>query len=178
MDIRKPQLRLIRVLLLALFIAAPGAISVEPQAKVENKRVLILFSSNAYLPTQVLVERAMRSTLEKGSPVPVEVYTEYLDLMRTEGNRYENELVHLLQAKYEGKKFDVIFTITDPVLRMLLRNQAELFPDTPVVYLTLDPPTRTDVPLGPNVTGVWGEISFKPNLELAVELHRERNTWR
>jgi PAS domain S-box-containing protein len=173
MDVRKTSRRLIRALLLALLIAAPCVVPVEPQAKVENKRVLILFSSSAYLPTQTIVERAMRSTLDKGLSVPVEIYAEYLDVMRTGVDRYEEELVNLLRLKYADTKFDVVFAITDPVLRMVSRNRADLFGDTPVVFLTLDPRSHPTDDFGANVTGVWGEIGLKADLDLALALHPE-----
>ncbi|HSF23958.1 MAG TPA: hypothetical protein VLE20_07010, partial [Blastocatellia bacterium] len=110
---------LIRALLLVLVIAAPCATSMAIQGVVEHKRVLILLSSDSYLPSQVIVEQALRSTLKNGSPHTVEVYSEYLDDARTGAREYEKELIGLLRRKYEGKKFDVIFAITDPALQIL-----------------------------------------------------------
>jgi signal transduction histidine kinase len=167
--------RLAQALLLALVVAAPCATSVAAQGVEEHERVLILSSSEPYVPAQLILERAIRSTLREGSPVPVEVYSEYLDDARTGVGADEKELVGLLRRKYEGKKFDVIFTIINPALQILLRNRSELFPGTPIVFLALDQRQIAGLNLGPNVTGVWGEINFKPNLELALALHPGTN---
>ena len=54
---------------------------------------------------------------------------------------------------------------------MLLRNRAELFPGTPIVSLAVDQRLVADLHPAPGLTGVWGEINFKSNLHLALELH-------
>jgi hypothetical protein len=175
MPIRAAQLQLLRTLaqalLLALVMAMPCATSVAAQVKVEHKRALILSSTGSHTASGVILEQALRSALQKGSPVPVDIYSEYLDGARTDTGGYENELVALLRRKYEGRKFDLIFTITEPALPILLKNRAELFPDVPIVFLAVDQREIAGRNLGPNVTGVWGEINFKPNLELALALH-------
>lgn len=156
-------------------IAAPGAASVAVPDREEHKKVLTLFSNDPHAASQVLVEQALRSTLQKDSPVPVEIYTEYLDDARTSAGGYEKEMVALLRRKYEGKKFDLIFAISDPSLHLLLRNRAELFTDIPIVFLTLDERNIAGLNIPPNVTGVWGEINFRANLELALATHRGTN---
>lgn len=157
--------------LLVLVMAAPSvALEAVPVAE-KHKSVLLLFSEEVNLPSQVIIEQSLRSTLRNGSPVLIEVYSEYLDFIRTPVNDYENELVGLLRRKYEGRKFDLIITFAFPALTMLLKNQPELFPDTPIVFQVLDQRNVAGLKLGPNVTGVWGIINFKPNLDLALMLH-------
>jgi PAS domain S-box-containing protein len=158
---------LLLVLVMTVLVVTSEAIPVAEK----HKSVLLLFSEESNLPSQAMVEQSLRSTLKNGSPVPLEVYSEYLDFMRTPVNDYENELVGLLRRKYEGRKFDLIITFAPSALRMLLKNQPEIFPDTPIVFQVLDQRNVADLNLGPNVTGVWGEINFKPNLDLALALH-------
>ena len=157
-------------LLLALLMVAPCATSVTAQVSVGHKRVLIVFANDSTTPTLITMDRAIRSTLKNGSPVPVETYSEYVGDTRA-GADYEKEFVALMQRKYEGKKFDVIFAATQSPLRILLRNRAELFPDTPIIFLSLDERNVANLYPAPGVTGVWGEINFKQNLELALSLH-------
>jgi signal transduction histidine kinase len=160
---------LVQGLWLALVIAAPCAATAVAQQAVENKKVLILFSNDSYTATQVTIDRALRSTLKNGSSVPVETYSEYVGNTRA-GTGYENEFVALLRRKYEGKRFDVIFGIGQFPIRVLLRNR-ELFPGTPIVFLSIDHRIVAGLYPAPGLTGVWGEINLKRNLELALALH-------
>ena len=160
-----------RAILLATLIASLGAVSARVQGAVETKKVLMLFSDEAHAPSQVILDQTMRLTLQKGSAVPVEIYYEYLDGIRIDAGAFENDLVNLLRRKYEGKRFDLIFTFSDAYLKVLLKNRPNLFPDTPVVFLVLDQRNLAGLNLAPNVTGVWGEIHLRPNLELALALH-------
>jgi PAS domain S-box-containing protein len=175
MPIREAQVQslfrtLAQSLLLALVIAAPCAATAAAQQAVENKRVLFLFNNDSFTATQATIERALRSTLKNGSSVPVETYSEYVGNTRV-GTGYEQEFVALLRRKYEGKKFDVIFGIGQFPISVLLRNRAELFPGTPIVSLTIDQRLVVGLYPAPGLTGVWGEINFKPTLELALALH-------
>jgi PAS domain S-box-containing protein len=157
--------------LLVLVMAIAVAPSEAAPATEKHKSVLLLFSDEPNLPPQVVLEQAIRSTLKTDSPVSVEVYSEYLDSLRTRVDDYEKDLVGLLRRKYEGRKLDCIFAVSTSALRVLLKNQPEIFPDTPVVFFVLDQRNVAGLKLGPNMTGVWGEINFKPNLDLALLLH-------
>ncbi|MFL6228365.1 MAG: ABC transporter substrate binding protein [Pyrinomonadaceae bacterium] len=157
-------------LLLALVLVASCATSVAAQDAVEHKRVLIILTNDSFTATQATIERALRSTLKDGSPVPVETYSEYVGNTRADTD-YEKEFVALLRRKYEGKKFDLIFSIGRFPTNIILRNSDALFPGTPIVFLVIDQRLVTGLPPAPNLTGVWGEINFKPNLELALALH-------
>ena len=159
-----------QTLLLGLVMAAPVVASESAPVAEKHKSVLLLFSEESNLHAQVIAEQSIRSTLKQGSPVPLEVYSEYLDFMRTPVSGYEKELVALLRRKYEGRKFDLVIAVLPTALGVLLKNQPELFPDTPVVFFVIDQRNVANLDLGPNVTGVWGEISFKPNLDLALTL--------
>ncbi len=163
-----------RILARALWLALAIMLcvsSVAAQGAGERKRILLLFTHESHLPAQIIIERALRSTLQKGSPVPIEVYSEYLDAVRTSIDDYEPELVRQLQRKYGGKKFDLIFAINPPALKMLLRNRSALLPDTPIIFLVLDQSNLSDINPGPNMTGVWGQTDYGSNLELALALH-------
>src|SRR5215213_8328630 len=174
MPIRAAQMQLCRTLaqalLLALVIAAPCATSASAQDAGEHKRALVVSNNDSFTATQAMIERALRSTLKNGSPVPVETSSEYVGNTRASTD-YEEEFVALLRRKYEGKKFDVIFTIGQSSTSILLRHRDELFPGTPIVFLTIDQRLVAGLYPAAAMTGVWGEVNFKPNLELALALH-------
>jgi PAS domain S-box-containing protein len=154
-----------------LAIAALCATSVAAQGAQESKRVLILFTHEPDQPAQAIIAQAIRSTLQAGSLVEIEIYSEYLDAVRTPLDVYAQELVEQLQRKYGGKNFDLIFAVNPPALKFLVKNRAALFPAIPIVFLVLDQQNVNGLDVGPNMTGVWGEVNYKSNLELALALH-------
>jgi PAS domain S-box-containing protein len=164
------QFRLPLIVTFVLLTLAARASGVAAQ-DAAPKRILILFSSDSHAASQVIVEQALRSTLQKESPVPIEIYSEYLDAGRTGGIDYEQELVVMLRRKYEEKRLDLIMAVTEPAIPILIKRRQDLFSNTPIVFLTLDRRATANLALGANVTGIWGEINFKPNLELALKFH-------
>jgi PAS domain S-box-containing protein len=172
MGLRPPasQRILAKAVFLVLWMILCAA-SVAAQGDVERKRILLLFTHESHLPAQISLERSIRSTLESGSPVPVEIYSEYLDAVRTNIEDYEQELVSQLHRKYGAKKFDLLLAINPPALKVLLKNRSALFPETPIVFLVLDQGNLSDIDQGPNMTGVWGDSDYGSNLELALSLH-------
>jgi len=133
----------------------------------------MMFTHQSDNPAQAIVEQAMRSTLQSGSPMPLEVYSEYLDAVRTPLDEYEGDMVSQLKRKYRGKRFDLIFAINPPALNFALKNRAALTSGAPIVFLVLDQQNVSGLDFGANVTGVWGEVNNKSNLELALMLHPE-----
>ena len=120
MPIRDAQFQLlfrtlVQSLLLALVMTAPCA---NAQDSAEPKRVLIVFANDSTTPGRAKIDAAITSTLKSGSRVHVETYPEYVGDTRL-GTDYEKEFVALMQRKYEGKKFDVIFTINLSPLRIM-----------------------------------------------------------
>ncbi len=152
-----------------LTLVAPfAAYGVDPP-----KRVLIVSSeSSSSIPAQI-IERSFRSVLKDGSPAGVDTYTEYLDATRTRVSDYEQQLIAVLRSKYVGRKFDLIFALDTSALQVLLRNRSEIFQDSPIVFVTLDERNMAGLTLGSNVTGIWGEVNLRPNLELALTLKPE-----
>jgi hypothetical protein len=117
------------------------------------------------------MNQILRSTLEKDFPGRVQFYSEALDDHRIRGDKYEPEMIKFLQRKYEGEKIDLIFTLGSAGLKFLLKHQAEVFTDTPKIFINTNEHELEGVDLGQNVTGVQGRIELKPALDLALSLH-------
>ncbi len=106
---------------MAFIVLSPNL--VRAQQSGAHQRVLLLFTHQPDQPAQVIMEQAIRSTLQSGSSTPIEVYSEYLDAVRSPVETYENELVAQLQRKYAYKKFDLILVVNPPALKFLLQNR-------------------------------------------------------
>src|SRR5438552_14495271 len=164
MVIRTEQLRFLNTvigsLFLALLIPALGVVSAFAQDDAPRKRVLVVFNNDSFTATQAKMDQALRATLKEALGVRIETYSEYVGDTRG-GSDYEKEFVALIKRKYEGKKFDLIYGVTNSTLRILTRNRDELFPGTPIVLLSLDKRDLANVKPADDITGVTGEISFK-----------------
>lgn len=155
------------ILLVALFVLSPTlAFAAETP-----KKVLIFSGTDPNLPSVILVSQILRSTLEKNVPGRVQFYSEAVDTHRIPEDKYQQELINLLQRKYQGEKFDLIFTLGSAGLKFLLKHKHELFPDTPKIFVNTNEHELDGIDLGQNVTGVQGRIELRPALNLVLSMH-------
>ncbi len=138
----------------------------EPQ-----KQVLIFYSDDPNIPANFLVSQAIRSTLKSGSPKGVQIFHEALESSRIPNDKYEAELLALLQRKYQGVMFDLIIPISGTALEFVLKYRDQVFPGTPIVFMTLDESRVAGMTLGSNITGVWGKLELSPTLDITLALH-------
>ena len=160
------KFRLLVPLVALTVLAVQAASAAEPA-----KKVVLFSGTEANLPTVILMNQILRSKLEKEWPARVQFYSEALDNHRIPEEKYEQEMVKLLQRKYEGEKIDLVFTLGSAGLRFLLKHQDELFSGTPKIFINTNEHELAGLDLGPNVTGVQGRIELKPALDLALSLH-------
>ena len=147
-----------------LFLLLPAmAFGQEP-----TRNVLLFGSDDTGLPARVLVNQGVRSTFKAHGKSSIQIYDEGQDSFRIPNEKYDAELVRLLQRKYEGVHLDLIFAIGPPALRFLLQHQGELFTNTPIVFLVTDLSRIADLNLGSNVTGVSTKVELTPTLDLAL----------
>lgn len=152
---------------LLLFLLLPAtALGDEAQ-----KNVLIFQSDDTSLPGSVLINRAIRSTLKEGWKSPIQIYDEGQDSFRIPNEKYETEMVRLLQRKYDGVHLDLIFAVGPPALRFLVKHRSELFSNTPIGFLVTDQSRLAGLTLGSNVTGVSTKVELPPTLETALSIH-------
>ena len=99
------------------------------------KNVLVLFSNSRFLPANVEGERGLRETFEKSTDRRVELYAEFLDASHFGGEAYARTVAMYLREKYASRPPDVIVAGASDALDFLLRNRAQVFPETPVVHM-------------------------------------------
>ncbi len=150
------------VLLVALFMIFPAVAS----AVETPKKVLIFSGVDPNLPGVVLVNQILRSTLEQDWPGRIQFYSEALDHSRIPEEKYEQEMVRLLQRKYEAENIDLIFTLGSAALRFLLKHQEEIFSDTPKIFVNTTDHEVDGLELGQYVTGVQGRGCWRTHDQL------------
>lgn len=160
-------------LLVMLLLTAALPVQSQPVASTAEapKKVLIFSGTDPGLPSVLLVTQLLRSTLEKDLPTRVQFYSEALDNHRIPQDKYEQEMIKLLQQKYQGEKIDLIFTLGSSALKFLQDHGNEIFADIPKVFVHTDEHESEGLEMGPNITGVHGGIELRPALDLALSLH-------
>jgi signal transduction histidine kinase len=154
-----------------ILFAAFCLLSTRAVAAAESaKRVLIFSSADVNTPAITLLNSSVRSTFQAASPVRVQFYNESLDALRIPNEKYETEMVRLLQQKYDGENLDLILCFAADSLRFMLKHERELFSNVPKVFIAHDRREIADLTLGPNVAGVVDRIAVSPILEDALLL--------
>ena len=142
-----------------------AAVAEEPA----RKDVLLLYADSMLLPANTVVDRELRSTL--GAGAPVRFYTEALDLTWFPDKEVEGATLDLLRAKYANRNLALVIPVGPPALRFALLHRAAIFPGVPLVFVAARQAALADLPLPPDVTGMWLDRDWRANVELILRLH-------
>lgn len=139
-----------------------------------QKQVLLLYSYHPSFPTSSEVLTGIRSVLDEAT---VGIDVEYMDSKRLHDEEsLGNFLVMLRYQLSHRNPYDLVITVDDNALDFALRHGAELFPDTPLVFLgvnDIDKALRQNE--NPLVTGVVESPSIEATVRVARLLHPERD---
>jgi signal transduction histidine kinase len=135
----------------------------------EQKQVLVLHATRRDAQIAVLADRQLKRILERGLGNTVDFYDEYLDFGRFPEEDYQRVILDFLRQKYRNQSFDLIISMHDRVLQFVEAYRGELFPGTPVVFLSTDPAVRRI----PNSTGMVAPIDYASTLALVARLQPE-----
>jgi len=113
---------------------------------------------------------ALVSALKAGSPTPLVIYSEILDLARFNSPQYAELLRTYLREKYQDKPIGVIIAHGATALEILLRFRAELWSSVPVVFGSVD--SRSLPRLPPDVTGTTFRLTMRNAVTAARALCR------
>ena len=157
---------------LPLFVAMglllnPSALALGSESP---KNVLVLYADRPDLPAHHMFEQSMRSSLAASIAMPIDHYSEYMDVSRFPSEAYLQSLHDFYRRKYAGRKLDLIVAVGLRPLEFLLLYQEELFLDTPVVFCSIDPDSLENLRLGSHITGIVRHLDFKGTLELALRV--------
>ena len=141
------------------------------QQAIAPKRVLVLYWYSRDYQADVSFEQMFQAVLETAPAGTVEYYPEYLESNRFPGENQSQLLRDYLQRKYADRTIDVVVAVTDAPLNFLLKYRNDLFPNAPIVFTVVKPPTPKEIATEPGMTGIIHIFSFKQTLDLALRLH-------
>jgi signal transduction histidine kinase len=146
-----------------------GSLNAQPYHR--TYRVLVLYWDNKDFPGNVKFDESFKAVIDE-SPYSgnLEYCPEYMETTRFPG-KSQDFLRDYLRQKYEGRTIDVVVASADFPLTFLLQNRAELFPNSPLVFVANDSPTAETLAAGPGIAGLVHQSTHRETLALALKLH-------
>jgi PAS domain S-box-containing protein len=138
-----------------------------------KKTVLVLYGDPLSTPADRMTEQGLTSALSSAHGWDLEVFSEYLDLMRFPEVRYGDDIARYLRARYGTRKPDVLIALSNTTLQFALDHRDELFPGVPIDFADVDHREVEGKEMPPNVTGLWMAWDYQRTLELALQLQPE-----
>jgi PAS domain S-box-containing protein len=117
-----------------------------------------------------MTEQGLTVALSSAHGWNLEVFSEYLDLMRFPAAQYGDDIVRFLRARHETRKPDVLITLANTTLQFVLDHRDDLFPGVPIVFANVDHREVEGKEMPPNITGLWMAWDYQRTLELALQL--------
>jgi len=160
------------VLFAALVFIWPTTVSAQPTSR--TYRVLALYWDNKDFPGNIKFDESFKAVLQANHPGEVEYYPEYMETTRFPGQN-QAFFHEYLRQKYAGRKIDVVVATADIPLNFLLQYRADLFPTSPIVFVTNHAPSTETLGAGPGATGIVHQSTHQQTLNLALSLHPNTN---
>ncbi len=134
-----------------------------------SKNILILHS---FTDRKALGDLPLlRSTLPSQLAAPANFEVEYLESELFDVEGYENSLSESLAYLYRGRKIDLIIAAVYPALRFAIDHRDRIFPDVPILFMSISPGRLEGRKLWPGVTGVTTNVDVTGTIDLALHLH-------
>src|SRR5512141_323052 len=120
------------ILFIAFLLLLPGTASPSVDSR-ETKRVLVLYSLERGNAGQDRMDARLREILGANKTFHVQIYSEYLDLVRFPALESTSVIIDYLARKYSREKPDVVITVLPPALKCIERNGSLFFKDIPLI---------------------------------------------
>lgn len=131
------------------------------------RRVLILFPFDQRLPSVNIVGEAVTKQLRQSSSPKIDVFSDYLDLSRFQGEDYREQVAAFLAQKYRTTQLDVVVALGPPALDFIRDYRKQIAPRAKIVFgLVSSPPLNSSN----DIVGVRSEFDLGKTLNLAQRL--------
>jgi len=151
-----------------MVFAVPGVVLDVPAAE-PQKAVLALYGSRPDLPSNLIVDEIMRSTLERELGPRLDFYAEFLDTARWPEGETQVAVHDFLRHRYAQRKFSAIIAVARPAINFMRIYGDELFPGVPIVAYGDSDALRGWEP-GRPITGMLAKVDLSETAELILRL--------
>ena len=145
--------------------------SVKPATAETAKGVLMVSWYGKDFPANVRFEKSLQRVLASAPTGSIEYYAEYIESNRFPGENQSLLFREYLRQKYADQRISVVIAMSPVALDFLLKNRDDLFPDTPIVFHTLERPGVSNSIVASALTGVVVDNVVAKTLDLALRLH-------
>jgi len=135
-----------------------------------EKSVLVLCGERGDLPAIQAVEENLREVFHNSRSLRIELFSEYLDFVRFFGDLQEKALVGYLQARYAGRRIDLVVRLPGPRWRLRLLVAKSSFPLSQWFFCAMDQRELEQLALPADVTGITGHFDIERTIELILQL--------
>ena len=147
----------------------------EASAAPQKKAVLVLFPYQNDLPNHEISYQALKEEFSSADDLELDVYYEYLELIRFPDPAYQAQMFDLLATKYQDKHIDLVILKPAVLLKIWLEQRSRILPDTPVVFYDTTTESIAAMEFPPDVTGISGNVDFTPSIEWILRVHPSVN---
>ena len=170
MCFRNKQRKLcIRSLVPLVIVLSVSCFAADTPAAEPQKAVLALYGSRPDLPSNVIVDEIIRSTLERELGPRLDFYAEFLDTARWPEGEAQSAVHDYLRRKYTQRKLSAIIAVARPAVDFMRIYGDELFPGVPIVAYGDSDALRNWEP-GRPITGTLANIDLSATAELILRL--------
>jgi hypothetical protein len=124
------------------------------------RRVLMLHSYNYTFPATTVTADAARKRLLERSPQKVEIYGDFLDLLRAPDAGNELRTANFLREKYTHMSPDVVMALGSSALPFIVKYRNIIAPKVPVVFTGVTPESYADLQPPSDITGILIDLNF------------------
>jgi signal transduction histidine kinase len=132
--------------------------------------VLTIHSGAENYPSNPLLDAGIRDALESRPELLIDNFSEYLEQNLFPDGEATLAFKDYLQRKYQGRRIDLVITITPTALHFALDQRAELFPNTPVIFSANVAPSEIARLAGAGVAGIVVSAAYLETLQFALAL--------
>ena len=159
----------IRSLVPLVIVLSVSGFAADGPAAEPQRAVLALYGSRPDLPSNVIVDEIIRSTLERELGPRLDFYAEFLDTARWPEGEAQVAVHEFIRRKYAQRKLSVIIAVARPAINFMRIYGDELFPGVPIVAYGDSDVLRNWEP-GRPITGSLAKIELSATVELILRL--------
>lgn len=134
------------------------------------KRIVILYTHRQMSPINKQWHSGIVDGIKQVYDGPIDIETEYMDVVLQDDLEYFNEWSKVLKLKYDKYPPDVVIPVFFPAYAFAVINRELFFPGCPMVFCAVPQSFAESQKSKTNITGVGGRFDNTPTLKVIKEV--------